>query len=96
MDIETIKNAVSEIASEIDNMRNSEMIENALEELEHLSAQLEDLAEEGIDDVDYEEIIEEIADTREALTDSLDSLYEEEDYEEEDVYGSDDDDDDYW
>lgn len=95
MDIETIKNAVSEIASEIDNMRNSEMIENALEELEHLSAQLEDLAEEGIDDVDYEEIIEEIADTREALTDSLDSLYEEEDYEEEDVYGSDDDDDDY-
>ena len=95
MDIETIKSAVSEITSEIDNMRNSEMIENALEELEHLSAQLEDLAEEGIDDVDYEEIIEEIADTREALTDSLDALYDEEDYEEEDGYGSDDDDDDY-
>jgi len=95
MDIETIKNTVSEITSEIDNMRNSEMIENALEELEHLSTQLEDLAEEGIDDVDYEEIIEEIANTREALTDSLDALYEEEDYEEEDGYGSDDDDDDY-
>lgn len=94
MDIETIKNAVSEITSEIDEMRNTEMIENALEELEILSNQLEDLAEEAVDDSEYQEIIEEIIETRDALNEALDELYEEENYEDEDDgYGSDEDDD---
>ena len=95
MDIETIKNAVSEITSEIDEMRNTEMIEGALEELEILSNQLEDLAEEAVDDSEYQEIIEEIIETRDALNDALDGLYEEENYEDEDDGYGDEEDDDY-
>lgn len=87
MDIETIRDRVSEILKDVDDFRKEDMIDDVMEELNEFSVQLEELAEEDFDAQIYDEIIENIDEIRNTLNERLDEIYAEEESYDDDDYG---------
>lgn len=97
MDINTLRQSIDDITAEMETFTSRDMVEDSTGELNTIKATIEEMvSNDEIDDQDYQELMQEISDSKYLIKESYnsrkDDLFNEET--EDTYYDSDDDDDD--